>query len=400
MKLALTPAEITALVARIDAIKQKFGYYGATDSVCYLDNAATSFKPPIFLNALNQNLDFSNLTEIQQKFHRCATLWARCFNVGPEQVLYTNSATYSLNLLAYFLEDQLQPGDEILVNHHEHIANLYPWQELAKRKNLNLNYIPANQFLTEELILAMITPQTKIIPIHNFSNVTSWKIDVTSLARKIKAIRPDIILVVDATQFLQHYSIDLANSEIDFLAGSMHKVYGGFGVGFLYAHPKYLTELHTSRVSGWFLSTTNFITNYQTLDLNNFLAMEQFLELWSDPATLAAIDQYETFLAEYFIAHFPKTNHGFTIKNLDHPALKYIVLSHNKFMGPDLQRYFSHHKIIIASGVNCAKFSNLIYATRNLMRVSFCFINTIADLDYLLAKIGAFSEDQLLFEWA
>ncbi|WP_391592196.1 Aminotransferase class V-fold PLP-dependent enzyme [[Mycoplasma] cavipharyngis] len=384
------------LLSQINKLKEQMGHTNKLNHIYYFDHAATSFKPKIFLDGLNQKLDDDNLVQLKQRFINCASLWAQCLKTNQQNLFFTNNTTYAINFIAYFLEDKLSSSDQILLNYHEHSSNLYPWQELARRKQLELVYFPYDQELTITNILKAITPHTKIIPIANSSNITSFYIDIIALDHSIKKIRPDIILVVDATQFLSKNHIDLTNSKIDFLVGSFHKLYTGFGVGFFYANDQYLDQIHYSKIANFVLNTQNFLNNFRVIDLLSFLATEEFLKIWSQEKTIALIDAYEQFLINYFIDHFPKNDHGFQILNQTKDHLRYLILTHEKFVSEDLVKYFAHFNIIVASGIGCAKFANLIYQTKNIIRISFSFFNTLAEINFLLTKIAAFSETELI----
>ena len=227
----------------------------------YLDSGATSQKPTKVIEAES---DFYRLHN--SAVHRGAHLIAEeatdiyegarakiAHFIGAEsvdEVIFTKSATESINLLAYSLGQarpnsslSLKAGDSIVVSELEHHANLIPWQELAKRTGASLRWFPATEDGRLDLseIERIIDSSTKIVALTHQSNVTGATTALTSLVDRAKAV--GAITVIDACQSVPHFPVDVQKLGIDFLAFSGHKMVGPTGIGLLWGRKSILEEL-------------------------------------------------------------------------------------------------------------------------------------------------------------
>ncbi|MFM7463771.1 MAG: SufS family cysteine desulfurase, partial [Actinomycetota bacterium] len=227
----------------------------------YLDSGATSQKPIKVIDVESDFYRFHN-----SAVHRGAHLIAEeatdiyegarakiAHFIGAEsvdEVIFTKSATESINLLAYSLGQarpnsslSLKAGDSIVVSELEHHANLIPWQELAKRTGASLRWFPATEDGRLDLgeIEQIIDSSTKIVSLTHQSNVTGAITPLTSLVDRAKAV--GAITVIDACQSVPHFPVDVQKLGIDFLAFSGHKMVGPTGLGLLWGRKSLLEEL-------------------------------------------------------------------------------------------------------------------------------------------------------------
>src|SRR3989338_8394521 len=141
----------------------------------YLDSAATAKKPQAVLRAMDTfyKTSYANVHRGIYRLGEEATLQyetvrekvAKFINAQREEIIFTKSATEAANLLAHSLGQQLQEGDEILLTEMEHHSNLVPWQQLAKKKKLAVQYIPLKKDGTLDMKAAreLCTKKTKIL---------------------------------------------------------------------------------------------------------------------------------------------------------------------------------------------------------------------------------------------
>ena len=168
-------------------------------------------------------------------------------DLAPSQeVIFTKSATESLNLLAYSISNTkgfLKSGDEILVSEMEHHANLIPWQELAKRTGSKLRWIEVVEDgrLNLSQIDSLINERTRVLAITNQSNVLGTINEINSLSEKIHNVGGFIFL--DGCQSVPHIETDVLNLNVDALAFSGHKMLGPTGTGILWAKISLLDRL-------------------------------------------------------------------------------------------------------------------------------------------------------------
>ncbi|WP_192985556.1 aminotransferase class V-fold PLP-dependent enzyme [Pseudomonas sp. EggHat1] len=227
----------------------------------YLDSAATAQKPQAVLDALLAYLS-SGVANVHRAQHLPGERATRAFEAtrskaaqwlnaaSAEEIIFTRGTTESLNLLAYGLEHLLQPGEQIVVSALEHHANLLPWQQLAKRRNLELLVLPLDNTGSIDLQQAarLIGPRTRLLAVSQLSNVLGcWQplSELLSLARTQGALS-----VVDGAQGAVHGRHDMQALGCDFYVCSSHKLYGPDGVGLLYGRREALGQLQHWQFGG------------------------------------------------------------------------------------------------------------------------------------------------------
>lgn len=227
----------------------------------YLDTAATSQKPAAVIDAVSLYYRQSNAnvhrglnmlaaaaTELYEECRRRVARFAGA--ADPDGVVITRGATSALNLVARGLEHRLEPGDEILLTEMEHHANLVPWQMLARRRGLELRFLPVTDAGELDLtaLPALLGPRTRIVALVHTSNVLGTINPVAEIAAAAR--RRGAWTVVDAAQTAGHAPLDLQALGADALVFSAHKAYGPMGLGFLVSSPEWLAELEPAEGGG------------------------------------------------------------------------------------------------------------------------------------------------------
>ena len=224
----------------------------------YLDSGATSQKPEAVIKAES---DFYRT--INSAVHRGAHLLAeeaseayegarenlaKFLGAKTDEVIFTKSATESLNMIAYSLGNpdssfNVKSGDEIVVSQMEHHANLIPWQQLAKRTGAKLVWfsITDDGRLDLSNIDQIINKRTKVVAITHQSNVFGTIIPLQEIVKAAHEV--GAVVVLDACQSAPHMSVDVRALDIDFLAFSGHKALGPTGVGILWGAMKLLNQM-------------------------------------------------------------------------------------------------------------------------------------------------------------
>tara|TARA_A100001015_G_scaffold116964_1_gene129769 strand:+ start:1652 stop:2857 length:1206 start_codon:yes stop_codon:yes gene_type:complete len=234
-------------------IKSDFPIFEGSDLV-YLDNAATTQKPQSVLDSIN-----SSYTESNANVHRALySLGAKATEkyegarkkisafIGANssnEIIFTSGATESLNLLAYSLGNDINPGDEILISEMEHHSNIIPWQQLAKRTGSKIRYIPVTD--DGELDLSqsdyLFNIKTKIVSVTHISNVLGTINPIKKIS--FLANKCGAVLIVDGAQGAAHKKIDVKNLGCDFYAFSGHKMLGPTGSGVLWGKYELLDKM-------------------------------------------------------------------------------------------------------------------------------------------------------------
>jgi cysteine desulfurase/selenocysteine lyase len=252
-------------------IKSDFPIFGKSmrngKKLIYLDSGATSQKPKVVVEA-EQKFYFEHNAAVHRGSHLLAEEASEAYEGAREivaefigapidEVIFTKSATESINLLAYSISNTkgfLKEGDEILVTEMEHHANLIPWQELARKLNLKLRWISvSNGGLLEGSELAeMLNSRTKIFAVAQ-SNVLGTINDLSKLVSKAKEF--GALVFVDGCQAVPHLKFDVLKLGADALVFSGHKMLGPTGIGVLWAKAELLDYLEPFLYGGSMIET-------------------------------------------------------------------------------------------------------------------------------------------------
>ena len=213
--------------------------------ITYLDSGATTQKPIQVIDAINNYYKTLNANvhrgayslsiEATAAYENARAKVAKFINSpSPEQVIFSKNATESLNLIAYsYGMENLKKDDEVVLSIMEHHSNLVPWQKVVKHTGAKLNYMYINNKfeISDEEIESKITNNTKIVGITHVSNVLGT---VNNVEKIIKyAHKKGAIVIVDASQSIQHRKIDVQDLDCDFLVFSGHKMLAPLGIGII-----------------------------------------------------------------------------------------------------------------------------------------------------------------------
>ena len=244
----------------------------------YLDNAATSQKPQVVIDAIERYYASEN-SNIHRGVHflsqraTCAYEGARSkvrafLNASEDrEVLFTHGTTEGINLVAQtYGRRQVREGDEILISAMEHHSNIVPWQMLCEEKGAVLRVIPIND--DGELLLdayeKLLNKRTKLVSVVQVSNALGT---VNPIQQIIKmAHRWNVPVLVDGAQAVPHLKVDVQDLDCDFYAFSGHKLYGPTGIGILYGKIGLLEAMPPYQGGGdMILSVTFEKTTYNEL---------------------------------------------------------------------------------------------------------------------------------------
>tara|TARA_Y100001968_G_scaffold333945_1_gene401605 strand:+ start:18147 stop:19403 length:1257 start_codon:yes stop_codon:yes gene_type:complete len=225
------------------------------NSIIYLDHAATSQKPFQVIEALKEYYSYSN-ANVHRGAHQLSAKATEAFEnsrrtiadfikaKSSNEIVFTRNATESLNLIANsWGRMALNPGDEILLTIMEHHSNLVPWQIIAKQKDCQIRHVGINDNgeLDMNDLKAKINNRTRIISVVHTSNTLGCCNSINEITKL--AHNAGALVCLDACQSLAHQPINVHSLDIDFLAGSSHKLCGPTGVGFLWAKEEILEKM-------------------------------------------------------------------------------------------------------------------------------------------------------------
>jgi len=236
----------------------------------YLDNAATSQKPEVVIDAIANYYRHDNANihrgvhllsqRATDEYESARKLVQRFLNAGEaREIVFVRGATEAINLVAQaYGRTHVGPADEILITTMEHHSNIVPWQLLCKQKGAHLRVVPINEAGELELdkFERLLSSRTRIVAVTHVSNalgtINPVK-DIVSLAHA-----RNIPVLVDGAQSAPHLAIDVQDLDCDFYALSGHKMYGPTGIGVLYGKAALLEAMPPYQGGGDMISSVTF----------------------------------------------------------------------------------------------------------------------------------------------
>lgn len=236
----------------------------------YLDNAATTQKPLVVLDAmreeyLNVNANVHRgvhwMSQQATELHEQARETVRRFlHAGStNEIVFTRGTTEGINLVASsFCEAFMHEGDEIILSTMEHHSNIVPWQLQAERKGLTIKVIPMTDdgTLDMEAYANLFTERTRIVSVVHVSNVLGTVNPVADMIRI--AHEHHVPVLIDGAQSAPHFKVDVQALDCDFFVFSGHKVYGPTGIGVLYGKEDWLDKLPPYQGGGEMIAHVSF----------------------------------------------------------------------------------------------------------------------------------------------
>lgn len=238
----------------------------------YLDNAASTQKPHSVIERLQHfyRYEYSN---VHRGIHTLSELATEAFELSREkiqhfihatsfaEIIFVRGTTEAINLVAqtYGLS-QINAGDNIIISHMEHHANIVPWQMLCAQTGAQLNVIPIND--AGELDLAgyqrLLNPNTKLVAICHVSNTLGTINPIQQIIDWAHANSPQTKVLIDGAQAVAHQKIDVQALDCDFYAFSGHKLFGPTGIGILYGKQELLAAMPPYQGGGSMITEVSF----------------------------------------------------------------------------------------------------------------------------------------------
>ncbi len=243
----------------------------------YLDSGATSQKPNSVIDAESNFYRLHNAAahrgahqlaeEATTAMENARQIVANFIGANVDEVIFTKSATESLNLVAYAMGNaaagnrfHLDSSNSIVVTEMEHHANLIPWQQLAARTGASLKWFEVTPEGRLDLsnINSIITEGTKVVALTHQSNVLGTIVPLKEIVKRAHEV--GAVVVLDACQSVPHMKVDVKELEVDFLAFSGHKTVGPTGVGIFWGRAELLNELPPFLTGGSMIESVTMTT--------------------------------------------------------------------------------------------------------------------------------------------
>ena len=368
----------------------------------YLDNAATTQKPLVVLEAIERAYRSANanvhrgvhyLSQLATEHHEEARRRVARFIGAPsaEGLIFTRGTTEAINLVAFSAgEAFVQEGDEILISTMEHHSNIVPWQLLCQRRGATLRVIPLTQEgeLDMEAYRSLLSSRTRIVSVAHVSNVLGTinpVAEVVRLAHEVGAL-----VLLDGAQAIAHTPVDVATLDADFYAFSAHKVYGPTGIGALYGKPEVLAKMPPYMGGGEMIEKVTFEkTTYNTLPFKFEAGTPDYV---GSTAFAVALDFVESLGLEAIASHEDHLLQLATDQlKADYPDSLILGEAEHKggilsFSIPgvhpfDLGTLLDHQGIAIRTGHHCAEPLLASYGQTAVARASFGLYNMEAEVE-------------------
>lgn len=382
----------------------------------YLDSGATSQKPQCVIDA-ESNFYRTHNAAVHRGAHQLAeeatdayegarAIVAGFLRAEIDEIVFTKSATESLNLVAYAMGNadsanrfHIKAGDEIVVTEMEHHANLIPWQQLASRTGATLTWfeVTTEGRLDLSQLDRVITERTKIVALTHQSNVLGTINPLTQITQRAHEV--GAVVVLDACQSVPHMPVDVRTLDVDFLAFSGHKAVGPTGIGILWGKSHLLNELPPFLTGGSMIENVTMTNATWAKAPKKFEAgvpnMAQAVGLgaalnYLDNIGMAAIFDHEQELTRYGLQVLSEIDDlkivGPTSSADRGGTLSFTV---GDIHPHDLGQFLDAQGIAVRTGHHCAWPLTRKLGVPATTRASFYLYNTTEDIDALVTGIRA-----------
>ena len=399
-------------------VRQDFPIFERTirdgKKLIYLDSGATSQKPNSVIDAESNFYRLHNAAvhrgahqlaeEATDAYEGARATVANFLGGDTDEIIFTKSATESLNLLAYAFSNaepgnrfNLSAADRIVVTEMEHHANLIPWQQLAKRSGAELAWfaVTADGRLDLANLAEVITANTKVVSLTHQSNVLGTVNPLSAIVARAHEV--GAVVILDACQSVPHMPVNVKELDIDFLAFSGHKAIGPTGVGVLWGRAALLKDLPPFLFGG---SMIESVTMTDASWAPSPRRHEAGVPNMAQAVGLAAALDYLTNIGMTEIhAHELKLGTYLLNRLQEIPALKLVGPSEMSDRGAvasftfgeihphDLGQYLDAQGIAVRTGHHCAWPLTRKLGVQATTRASLYLYNDESDVDALITGI-------------
>lgn len=368
----------------------------------YLDNGATSQKPKVVLDVLDEYYEKYN-ANVHRGIH---TLSQEATDLMEEsrrkiqkfinakhdyEIIFTRGTTEGINLVSNSLRNVLSADDEIIITEIEHHSNIVPWQLLCQRTGAKLKYIPltAEGILDIEKLDDLLTDKTKLVCVNQVSNALGVVNPIKTIIEKAHA--KGAWVLIDAAQSAPHTAIDVQAMDCDFLVFSGHKMYGPTGIGILYGKEDILNELPPFHGGGEMIKdVTMEVSTYACLpfkfeagtpDIAGIIGLGAAVD-FINSIGMQTIHDYEKELVDYTIQRLSEFDEvEIYAKDAEHSGAVSFNLKFDGVHSSDVGMILDKKGIAVRTGHHCAQPIMQHFNIPGTVRASFAVYNTKEEID-------------------
>jgi cysteine desulfurase/selenocysteine lyase len=378
----------------------------------YLDNAATSQKPQVVIDAMMRYYEAEN-SNIHRGVHYLSERATAAYEkmrekvagflnaASAREIVFVRGTTEAINLVAHsFSRRGILVGDEVVISAMEHHSNIVPWQMVCEEKGAVLRVIPITD--SGELVLdeyrLLLSDRTKIVAVTHVSNA----LGTINPVKEIVALahRRGIPVLVDGAQAVPHMAVDVQDLDADFYAFSAHKMFGPTGVGVLYGKSSLLEAMPPYQGGGDMIRSVTFEkTTYADLPhkfeagtpnigggIGLGAAIDYLKQL--DMGAVAAHERDLLLYATEQVAKIP----GLTIIGTAREKAGVLSFVMEGIHPHDIGTILDSEGIAIRTGHHCAQPVMARYGVAATARASFAFYNTKEEIDALVKGLARVKE--------
>ena len=380
----------------------------------WLDNAATTQKPNCVIERLRDFYRYEN-----SNVHRGAhTLAARATDAYEDarkaaasflnakdinEIIFVRGATEAVNLVVQtYGKREIGMGDEVIITHLEHHANIVPWQQLCEETGAFLRVVPVDdtgQVLLEEYE-KLFCRRTKFVSLAHVSNALGTIVPVKEMIKI--AHDHGVKVFVDGAQAVSHLPVDVKDLDCDFYAFSGHKIYAPTGIGVLYGKEEILKDLPPYQGGGNMIADVTFEkTRYQeaparfeagTGSIGDAAALGAALD-YVRAIGMEQIARYEHELTEYAMKRLMTVRNLIPVGTAESKTsiLSFIIKGiPNETVG----KVLNEEGIAVRTGHHCAQPILRRFGLESTVRPSLAFYNTKEEIDQLVSVLSRLSQSQ------
>lgn len=370
----------------------------------YFDNAATTQKPRLVLDALAGYYEHYN-ANIHRGIHHLAEKATSAFELSrkrlqaflnaehSEEIIFTYGTTDGINLVASsYGRKFLKEGDEVIISTMEHHSNIVPWQMLCEEKGCILKVIPINdegELLMDEYE-KLLTEKTKFVSVVHVSNALGTINPIKEIIAKAHAVGAKVL--IDGAQASSHIEIDVQDLDCDFYSLSLHKIYGPTGMGILYGKRDLLNAMPPYRGGGEMIKEVTFAkTTYNELPYKFEAGTPNIADVVAAKFALDYVDAlgkpniaaYENELLAY-ATEAVKEIEGLRIIGQAKEKVSVLSFVIDGIHHQDIGVLLDQQGIAVRTGHHCTQPLMNRFNITGTSRASFAVYNTIEEIDKLI----------------
>lgn len=396
----------------MQTLKDQFPIFQSQQDWVYLDNAATTQRHVSVLQSMDHFYRTQNASTGRGVYllaHRATEEYELTRNqvadflgaTDARSIVFNQGTTEGINQVAFgCIKAKLKKGDNLVITAMEHHANWLPWQVLAREMDAELRIIPIDE--NGDLILnqakQLIDSNTRILAVTHISNVlgTINPIEeVTALAKKF-----NVPVLIDAAQSSAMYQLNVHSIDCDFLVFSIHKMFGPFGLGVLYVHPRQFQSFNPMRFGGGMISEVT-TTDFESLPFPHKLeaGTTNSAAVMGLKATLAFLNQLDRSAYQHYLESLTnyaieklKSIPGLSVVGNPVHRAGIIAFSLDSIHPHDAATFLARENIAVRAGYHCAQPLNDFLGLLGTIRVSFSIYNEYKDVDQLCNALRALNQ--------